>query len=105
MGGKKKKTFLSLGRRITLIQSCLLFIPSYFLSLYKISSSVATRIEKMQKDFLWSGFREGKRDHPFSWIQVCKLKEEGLGFKGTSLRNMALLGNLLWRFPMESIVL
>ncbi|KAJ9671271.1 hypothetical protein PVL29_027318 [Vitis rotundifolia] len=42
-----KKAFLSLGGRITLIQSCLSHIPSYFLSLFKISSSIASKIEKM----------------------------------------------------------
>ncbi|RVW29636.1 hypothetical protein CK203_100953 [Vitis vinifera] len=50
-----KKTYLSLGGRITLIQSCLSHIPSYFLSLFKILVSIASKIEKMQRDFLWSG--------------------------------------------------
>ncbi|RVW37833.1 putative mitochondrial protein [Vitis vinifera] len=50
-----KKAYLSLGGRITLIQSCLSHIPSYFLSLFKIPVSIASKIEKMQRDFLWSG--------------------------------------------------
>ncbi|RVW46760.1 GTP-binding protein TypA/BipA-like [Vitis vinifera] len=57
------KTFLSLGGRITLIQSCLSHIPSYFLSLFKIPVSIASKIEKMQRDFLWSEVGEGKKDH------------------------------------------
>ena len=47
-----KKAYLSLGGRITLIQSCLSHIPSYFLSLFKIPVSIASKIEKMQRDFL-----------------------------------------------------
>ena len=54
-----KKAFLSLGGRITLILSCLSHILSYFLSLFKILASLASRIEKMQKGFsmirLWRG--------------------------------------------------
>ncbi|RVW50795.1 hypothetical protein CK203_076874 [Vitis vinifera] len=58
-----KNAFLSLGGRITLIQSSLSHIPSYFLSLFKIPVSIASKIEKPQKDFLWSRAGEGKKDH------------------------------------------
>ena len=89
----RKKTFLSLGSRITLIQSCLSHIPSYFLSLFKVPASIALRIKNLQKDFLWSGPGEGKRNHLVSWDMVCKLKESnGLRFGKISLRNKALLG-------------
>ncbi|RVX22469.1 LINE-1 retrotransposable element ORF2 protein [Vitis vinifera] len=57
-----QKAYLSFGGRITLIQSCLTHMPC-FLSLFKIPASVATKIERLQRDFLWSGVGEGKRDH------------------------------------------
>ena len=56
-----KKAHLSLRGRITLIQSCSSHIPTYFLSIFKIPSSIVLKVEKLQKDFLWSGF-EGKRE-------------------------------------------
>ncbi|RVX05721.1 Transposon TX1 uncharacterized 149 kDa protein [Vitis vinifera] len=60
-----KKAYLSLGGRITLIQS-------------------------------W------KKDHLVRWEVVSKPKESGgLGFRKISLRNIALLGKWLWRFPRE----
>ncbi|RVW90178.1 putative mitochondrial protein [Vitis vinifera] len=62
-----QKAYLSFGGRITLIQSCLTHLPYYFLSLFKIPASVATKIERLQRDFLWSKVREGKRDHLISW--------------------------------------
>ena len=56
----------------------------------------------MQRDFLWSGAGEGKKDHLIRWDVVSKPKElGGLGFGKTSLRNIALLGKWLWRFPRE----
>ena len=76
-----KKAFLSLGGRITLIQSGLSHIPSYFLSLFKIPVSIASKIEKMQRDFLWSRAGEGKKDHLIRWEVVSRPKElGGLGF-------------------------
>ncbi|RVW96808.1 Transposon TX1 uncharacterized 149 kDa protein [Vitis vinifera] len=97
-----KKAYLSLGGRITLIQSCLSHIPSYFLSLFKIPASIASRIEKMQRNFLWSGAGEGKKDHLVRWEVVSRPKESGgLGFGKISLRNIALLGKWLWRLPRE----
>ena len=56
-------------------------------------TSVAAKIERLQRDFLWLGVREGKRDHLVSWDVVCKPKTKGgLGFGKISIRNFALLG-------------
>ncbi|KAJ9698883.1 hypothetical protein PVL29_007787 [Vitis rotundifolia] len=101
-----QKTYLSFGGRITLIQSCLTHMPCYFLSLFKIPASVTVRIERMQGDFLWSRVGEGKRDHLVSWDVVCIPKAKGgLGLGRISLRNSALLGKWLWRFPREGSAL
>ena len=88
-----QKAYLSFGGRITLIQSCLSHLPSYFLSLFKMPATVAAKIERLQRDFLWLGIGEGKRDHLVRWDVVCKPKAiGGLGFGNISLRNLALLG-------------
>ncbi|KAJ9691309.1 hypothetical protein PVL29_013479 [Vitis rotundifolia] len=101
-----QKAYLFFGGRITLIQSCLTHMPCYFLSLFKIPASVAAKIERMQRDFLWSGIGEGKRDHLVSWDVVCIPKAKGgLGIGKISLRNLALLGKWLWRYPREGTAL
>ncbi|RVW67200.1 hypothetical protein CK203_065147 [Vitis vinifera] len=59
-------------------------------------------IEKMQRDFLWSGGRGREEDHLIRWEVVSRPREMGgLGFGKTSMRNSALLGKWLWRFPRE----
>ncbi|RVX14428.1 Retrovirus-related Pol polyprotein from transposon RE1 [Vitis vinifera] len=55
---------------------------------------------------IFLGVGEGKRDHLVSWVVVCKSKVKGgLGFGKISLRNLALLGKWLWRYPRESSAL
>ena len=101
-----QKAYLYFGVRITLIHLCLSHIPNYFLSLFKIPASMAAKIERLQKGFLWSGIRECKRHHLISWDVVCKPKAKGgLGFGKISLKNLALLRKWLWRYPKESSAL
>ena len=97
-----KRLFCHLGGRITLIQSCLSHIHSYFLSLFRIPVSVAKRLKTLQRDFLSSGAGEGKKDHLLRWEIVCRSKEQGgLGLGKIYLKNRALMGKWLWRFPRE----
>ncbi|RVW71406.1 Uridylate kinase [Vitis vinifera] len=68
----------------------------------RLDVSIASKIEKLQRDFLWFGVGEGKKDHLIRWDVVCRPNElRGLGFGKTSLRNIALLGKWLWRFLRE----
>jgi hypothetical protein len=63
--------YLSKGGRVTLIKSTLSNLPTYFLSLFPIPSSVANRIEKLHRDFLWSGIGEEFKFHLVNWSKVC----------------------------------
>ncbi|RVW90124.1 Transposon TX1 uncharacterized 149 kDa protein [Vitis vinifera] len=66
----------------------------------RLDVSIASKIEKMQRDFLWSG-GEGKKDHLIRWELLVDQRVGRFGFGKTSMRNIALLGKWLWRFPRE----
>ncbi|RVW33074.1 putative ribonuclease H protein [Vitis vinifera] len=96
-----QKAYLSFGGRITLIQSCLTHMPCYFLSLFKIPASVAAKIERMQRDFLWSGVGEGKRDHLVNW-DVVILSIYGSHSNGWDVNNIVRWSH---RCPWKAIAL
>ena len=66
-----KMGLLSKGGRLTLIKCTLSNIPTYLLSLFPIASSVANRVEKMQRNFLWGGTNEETKYHLVKWSLVC----------------------------------
>ena len=49
-----KHLYLSKGGRVTFIKSTLSNLPTYFLSVFPIPAAMANRIEKLQRNFLWS---------------------------------------------------
>ena len=98
-----KRLYLSKRGRLTLIKSTLSSLPTYFLSLFPISSSVAKRIEKIQRDFLWGGVGEEFKYHLVNWQTICTpLQIGGLGVRQTIPFKQALLGKWLWHFATKN---
>lgn len=97
-----KKLYLSKGGRLTRIKSMLSNIPTYYLSLFPIPVSVAQRLKKLQKDFLWSGIGVEVKFHLVNWHTNCTpIKECDLGVRNLIQFNRALLGKWLWRSATE----
>jgi hypothetical protein len=97
-----KRLCLSKGGKVTLIKSTLANIPTYYLSIFPLLANVVVRIEKLQRDFLWSGLGEEFKYHLVSWSKVCTpVLEGGLGTRNLLMFNCALLGKWLWRYGIE----
>ena len=74
----------------------------YFLSLFPMPKVVCSRLEKIQRDFLWSGGNLERKPHLVNWKIVCsKKKRVGLGVRNLSKINQALLCKWNWRFSID----
>jgi hypothetical protein len=97
-----KGIYLSKGSWFTLIKSTLCSLPTYFLSLFPIPSSVARCLEKIPRDFLWGGLGDEFKYHLVNWRRICTpIQHGGLGVQQLAFFNQALLGKWLWRFANE----
>ncbi|RVW27502.1 Transposon TX1 uncharacterized 149 kDa protein [Vitis vinifera] len=87
-----KRQYISKGGRITLIRSTLASMPIYHMSLFRMPKSMARRLDKVQRDFLWGGGKYGKEsssnqrfayDKDNLWKQVITAKygQEGHGWR------------------------
>jgi hypothetical protein len=66
-------------------------LPTYFLSLFHLSSGVAHRLEKIQRDFLWNGMSDQPKYHVVKWVKLCEpISSDGLGVKNLRCYNQTL---------------
>ena len=72
------------------------------MSLFQMPKSVARRLEKVQRDFLWGGGSVERKAHLIKWEVICADKNKRrLGLRKLVLLNKALLGKWIWRFACD----
>ena len=49
----------------------------YFMSLVRLPKIVKTRLERIQREFLWGGGALEKKPHLVNWSIVCLVKKKG----------------------------
>jgi hypothetical protein len=97
-GHSWQNRFVSLGRRVILINSVLAAIPVYYLSFMKMSVKVLRKIVSIQRNFLWGGSSNKSKIAWVKWVDVCWSKEDGgLGIRNIRLVNIALLTKWRWQ--------
>jgi hypothetical protein len=57
-----KGKLLSIGGRVTLLNSVLSSIPIYWMSVYRLPVNVRHSIDKLRKQFLWYGDNSVKKN-------------------------------------------
>lgn len=76
LAGWKGKILNNAGK-LQLIAAALQGIPIYFLSIFKINLNMVKKIERIQRNFLWSGTEEKNKLNLVNWEKVCKPKAKG----------------------------
>ena len=87
---------------MTLIKSTLSNLPIYIMSLFRIPKGVKSRLEKIQRDFLWGGGNLDRKIHLVKWGTDCTSKKGGgLDIQRLEILNKSLLGQWNWRLFTE----
>ena len=102
-----KARTLSRAGRLTLIKSVLNCLPIYYMSMFKMPSSVAQKIVKIQRRFFWGGVdRDNKCTPMVNWSSIELPKElGGLGVGNIMYKNLVLLFKWWWRYSESGNVL
>jgi ribonuclease HI len=98
-----KGRLLSPAGRVVLVQSVTSAIPAYYMQNVALPTKICSKLDKINRDFIWGSTVEKKKMHMISWDKVCRPKDlGGLGLYTTKSRNIALLAKLNWRVMEES---
>jgi hypothetical protein len=92
-----KRLYHSKRGMLTLIKNTISNSSTYYLSLFPISVSVANRLEKLLRDYLWGRFGDEFKFHLVNWLEICTpIKSGGLGVKNLIQFNQVLSEKWLW---------
>ncbi|WMV55131.1 hypothetical protein MTR67_048516 [Solanum verrucosum] len=97
-----KAQYISLGGRLILINFVLDTLPTYVMSLFLIPPKVMKKMDRLRRDFLWHGCKEGKGYKLVNWQTTMHNREQGgLGFRNLRAQNNSLLVKWIWRYNRE----
>lgn len=98
---------LSMGGQLVLLNSVLLAMSIYLMSITILPKWVRARIDTIRSRFQWSGQSQlQKRFLLVSWDQICKLKVQGgLGVLQLHSMNLALMTKWWWllKLPISAL--
>ncbi|GKU98541.1 hypothetical protein SLEP1_g11532 [Rubroshorea leprosula] len=88
-----KNRFISLGGRITLLNSVLSSLPVFMMSVHLLPKGLILILDKICRNFLWGGGENNRKINWVCWVNVCRSKlDGGLGVKDLRKFNLVLLG-------------
>src|SRR6266540_1202229 len=93
-----KGKHLSIGGRLTLINSVLSSLPMYMMSFFKIPKGVLKKLNYFRSRFYWQGDESRRKYHLARWNILCQPKDQGdLGIHDLNIKNIALLSKWLFK--------
>uniref|UniRef100_A0A803Q619 Reverse transcriptase domain-containing protein n=1 Tax=Cannabis sativa TaxID=3483 RepID=A0A803Q619_CANSA len=88
---------LSYMGRVTLINSVLLAILTYWAQIFILPKQLLKDIKATCRSFLWKGTQEAAGPELVAWEFICRPKSAGgLGFQNIQQWNIAALGRYVW---------
>ncbi|GKV25499.1 hypothetical protein SLEP1_g34934 [Rubroshorea leprosula] len=88
-----KNRYISLGGRITLLNSVLSSLPVFTMSVHMLPKGLILLLDKIRRNFLGGGGANNRKINWVCWEKVCRSKlDGGLGVKDLRKFNLALLG-------------
>ena len=101
-----KSKLLSFAGRTVLVNSVMTAIPNYVMQGIALPTHLCSKIDKINRDFIWGSTEEKRRLHLVGWSKIIKAKEEGgLGIQAARSKNIAMLAKLNWRLYQEKDLL
>ncbi|GLT29392.1 hypothetical protein SLA2020_042640 [Shorea laevis] len=98
-----KQNLLSMVGRRTLIQAVTSSIPIYTMQTVLLPSSICSKIDILNRKFLWAADMQSNKPHLVNWNDVCLPKKYGgLGLKSARDRNKVLIAKLGWHMLSRS---
>lgn len=67
---------MTLGGRLTMINSYLGNLTLYYMSIFKMPVAAARKLEKIQRQFFWENSVEKRRLHLVNWDRVTRSKKK-----------------------------
>ncbi len=93
-----KGKHLSIGGRLTLINSVLSSLPMYMMSFFEVPKGVLKKLDYFRSRFYWQGDESRRKYRLAKWNILCQPKDQGgLGIHDLHFKNIALLSKWLFK--------
>jgi hypothetical protein len=86
-----------------MLNAVLSALPTYYMSVFRLSSWVINSIDKIRRDFFWHGSQlENMKIHLINWVSLCMPKSiGGLGIVDLHVFNQVMLTIWLWKWAKK----
>ncbi|CAL0325278.1 unnamed protein product [Lupinus luteus] len=92
-----KANLLNRAGHLCLGKSVISSIPVYYMQVLWFPNTVCNNINRMTRNFIWSGDVNSRGLHLVSWeVLTRRRRDNGLGIRDARLSNISLLGKLCW---------